>query len=514
MHVQLSIPSPNQPSTWAPHGPLNLRLVTHNYRKIRILTLFVLRRAQVPHSITLHAHIPLSNTRPTQNVHAGLQPPATTQELNFETNYATLSLLLPPQAIKLNLTLKLDHLTEKPSPSLSPITYVTKKEEKSPPFTLANLLREPDFTDVTLRVGNPVRQIHAHAAVLALSSPVFRAMLLTDMAERRTRIVRLVEFSIDTIEVALRFVYGERTSVPPPLVMEVYRFAHQYDIEALLMATRETLKALVEEASDAVALLQFACLYEDRVLRETARGIVAREFGSLLAVPEVKSIPTEVFYELLESDDVRGMEMDVLLVGLKWMAERGEDYLEGVLRRVRWGLMDDGMLEEGKRIVSDIAPRLANQIKDVQSTNRVFGRPACTMLVPVVRAPPKLKGARLTYGESAENSFEWKGLTWRMRVSVVWCSGCTVPQVGVSFWLEEEEDGGVRLGGQGVLPLRVVARCAVWGDGVCLGGRKFAVVLTKGGWACGWGVRDVVERERWECDAVKVSLEITEIERL
>lgn len=511
MRFQLSIPSPEEPTFWASRGPLHLGLVTHIYRKNRVLTISVLRLAHIPQPITLHAHIPLSSARPTQNVRAGLQTYATTKRLSHKTNFATLSLPLPPHSNKLNIAVNLDQIVELPRPASSSVTHIRETEEM-PPFTLATLLREPEFTDVTLRVGDPAQLIHAHAAVLALSSPVFRTMLLTDMAERRTRIVQLAEFSAKVVEITLRFIYGENMCVPESVAMEVYRFAHLYDIQTLLTAARETLKGLAKGKRDAVTLLQFACLYEDGVLRETARGIIAKEFGSLLQMTEVREIPTEAFYELLESDDIWGMEIDVLQVGLKWIADRGEEYMEGVLRRVRWGLMDDGILESGKKLVANIAPRLADRVKKVQSVSRVFGKPACTIFVPVVRVPPRVKAAAHRCAEDVESSFEWKGLHWRMRVGVAWCAGCKVPQVDCSFWLQEEEDGGVRMAGRKVLPLRVAARCAVWAGGMYLGSRKFAVEFAKGGWACGWGVRDLIEREEWRSDVVTVSLEILEIE--
>lgn len=513
MHFQLSIPSPDEPTFCASHGPLHLRLVTHLYRKNRILTISVFRLARIPHSITFHAHIPLSSARPIQNVRAGLQTCAITKHLNHKTKSATLSLPLPPHSTKLNIAVNLDQITECVSLPSSPIIRVRQKGE-TPPFTLANLLRESEFTDLTLRVGNPVQLIHAHAAVLALSSPVFRRMLLSDMAERHTQIVQLAEFSAETVKTALRFIYGENMCVPESLAMEVYRFGHLFDVQSLVAAARETLKRLAGGKEDAVKLLQFAYLYEDRALREKTKGIIVKEFGGLLEVPEVCKIPIEAFYELLESDDVRGMEMDVLLVGLKWMADRGEEYMEGVLRRVRWGLMDDRMLGVGRRILASIAPRLADHVEDVRSVRRVFGKPACTMFVPVVRAPPRVKGAVRRCGEDVESCFEWEGLHWRMRVGVVWCAGCKVPQVDCSFWLQEEEDGGVRIAGRGVLPLRVAARCAVWAHGMYLGGREFTVEFTKGGWACGWGVRDLIEREEWRSNVVRVSLEISEVETL
>lgn len=406
-----------------------------------------------------------------------------------------------------------------------------EEEGTSLGYNLSSLLHH-NFSDVELVAGaTPNSKVfNLHRCVLALASPVFRAMLSSDMLERETGRIELPTFSMEGVAAVVRHIYGgELGSLKPDLSFELYRFAHQYEVASLLKLSRRTLLSSVSQET-AVPVLCFAMLYDDIDLRERSHQFIAHHFSGMVGATRtldmVCSLSAAAMYALLESDSLRATELEVLLVSLRWLArQHSSSHRDGVLRRIRWGLMTADMLDVVQSAgITTFSPKIAYLIYESRaclmdeevtpipgsiSRRRFFGRPTASVWLPLLQSPPPIlspgKDRKRVRRQSPaaelhiETRFERFGLRWSFRAQAIRCEGtaCRCAGVSASLWLEEGEDGKVwRRGGEGgdVFPLRVVARCLVWnGKGGQVRSKAFKVVFRSAGWACGWSVQDLLD---------------------
>lgn len=388
-----------------------------------------------------------------------------------------------------------------------------------------------DFSDVVVIVGprEAPCEFGLHRCVLALASPVFRAMLSADMVERRTGRISLRHFSSDAMALAVRHMYGVEVeeTFGAETAFQLYSFAHQFDISTLLPLARRTLLAALA-VETCVAAASFALLHEDDELYQASLDFIAHGFTDMTSSPDALDmlcrLPERAMYAVLDSDKVRAMEMDILRAALRWVSgARVAARTREVLARIRWGLMTADMLDvvQGSGIAS-LSPAAGQLIQECRlrletdaddrrgltavSRARFFGRPSATVWVPLLRRPAaafRAAGKRAR-GSAPEGEpwvgarFEQHGLRWSVRARARRCdsAGCSCALVAASLWLEEGEDGRLwrARGEQGRrLPLRVEARWAVWdGQGGKVASQTLAASFRAAGWACGWSVEERV----------------------
>lgn len=594
--LRLSLPaSPTAPSPPAfAHGfRLSLhRLPTHPHR----LALRLSRppSAAVPLRLLLRLSPLPAAARPVQNVRAGVsahpRAHAPVDALDFPADrlHATVTLPPPPHiapptvaaARVLHLHVdraplaapapcaKTPHLP--PHPSGSPLSVragaaflsdaAARPSPLAPqptriPYNLSSLLPadlyaryDPAFSDLLLVAGPAHHRVRLrlHRCVLALASPVFRAMLSADMHERRAAIIDLAYLPPRPVALAVEHMYGRHVQprLTGDVAAHVYHFAHQFDIPSLLVLAREQLLAAVGP-HNCLPALHFAVLYRDDALFNAALGVAADAFSELAASSDIThllcNLPMRAMYALLESDAVRAIETNILHVALRWAAAtRDTARTEEVLHRVRWGLMTRDMLDVvvHSGIVA-LSPRVGDIIRECHrrrqqgdhcnrglsavSQARVFGRPDATLRVPLLRAPPRVyapphaekKVRRRTAAPAEEEATvemtcERHGLRWHVRARARRCERprCACAIVVTSVWIEEGEDGRVWKDDSGAmaLPARVVVRCSVWdAGGGAVTSERYAATFKAAGWACGWSMEHRVE-VRGEIAAVAVEI--------
>ncbi|KAF8646557.1 hypothetical protein HU200_065779 [Digitaria exilis] len=86
---------------------------------------------------------------------------------------------------------------------------------------LGCLLDDADGSDVSFDVGG--EEFHAHRAVLAARSPVFRAQLLGSMAEAKMSCVTLHDIKPGTFQIMLRFMYTDKLEESSSATIEVFQ---------------------------------------------------------------------------------------------------------------------------------------------------------------------------------------------------------------------------------------------------------------------------------------------------
>lgn len=448
-------------------------------------------------------------------------------------------------------------------------TVTNERDDASAPFTvpysLITLFKQcnsegedqsraltTSFSDVTMVVGSGFNKanFNLHRCVLALASPVFRAMLGSDMLERRTGKVELPNFTPQAVALALRHIYGSKVDLVEH-AFELYQFAHQFDIVSL---SEEARNAIIQniELRNCASLLRFGMAFQDEEILSVSRKLIAMQLTDItqddIAGKELIRIPRAQFLQLLEGDTIRATEAEILLLALRWLVVNKNEDISNVLRRIRWDLIAADFHDPLERaclsvfgttlkvIAEDNEDQEAKESRfrpDYRSRPRWIGKPHASVQVPIVTAPPALflssfgrskqdrkgttrKRVRGSHSRPIETSFDHGNLRWTLRANL---NECRNPLYGgsrlsASLWLEQGDDGEVWTENGGKpLPVHVFANFIVTN---CLGGQLHVapidVVFRSAGWGNGWCVQDLFDGAKTRLsdygDVVQVSVEI------
>lgn len=137
---------------------------------------------------------------------------------------------------------------------------------------LSALLESPEGADVSLVVGDAV--LPAHSQILAARSPVFAAMLRSDMKESRTRQIDVRDMRETVLRQLLSFIYTDTAPELDSVAEELLPMAEKYDLPLL---KRRCEDKLAQELSveNAAACAVLAVLHRCARLRAAAAQFVA-----------------------------------------------------------------------------------------------------------------------------------------------------------------------------------------------------------------------------------------------
>lgn len=69
--------------------------------------------------------------------------------------------------------------------------------------------------------------------MLRLRSPVFKAMLIHDMQEKRSNRIKIMGFEVNVVEEFLRYIHTDELSFYGTYTMELCKIADYYGVESL-----------------------------------------------------------------------------------------------------------------------------------------------------------------------------------------------------------------------------------------------------------------------------------------
>lgn len=107
------------------------------------------------------------------------------------------------------------------------------------PNSQLRMLTDEKFTDVTVMVGE--KQIKAHKAMLAIHSPVFDAMLSSDMQESRQNVINIVDFDYEVVQEMLTYIYSDTAPNMHKLADRLLIAADKYELDKLKALSERTL---------------------------------------------------------------------------------------------------------------------------------------------------------------------------------------------------------------------------------------------------------------------------------
>lgn len=177
--------------------------------------------------------------------------------------------------------------------------------------------RDRQLCDVTLKVGT--KEIPTHRAVLAASSPYFRAMFTTDMAEANQDTVTMKDVDPDVLDRLVEFVYTGRLDVTVDNVQDLLAAASLVQLEAVQVICCDFLKDHLEP-SNCLGIRSFAEANGCTKLALAVDTFARERFSEVAVGEEFLSHPCEHLATLISSDELNvGNEKDVYLAVIRWV---------------------------------------------------------------------------------------------------------------------------------------------------------------------------------------------------
>lgn len=160
---------------------------------------------------------------------------------------------------------------------------------------ISSLVSSGHLSDVTL-VFSDNRRIQAHKLILAMSSPVFEAMMYGAMA---TNEITLACDSYEMFQLLLCYIYEEEINLSDVFVgIQMYHLAHRYQMDTLALYCS---KYLMGEVTPATLPLVYdtALLLEDFLLLHHCTEVLVMAADNVLESPEIIFMRRSSLWQLL-----------------------------------------------------------------------------------------------------------------------------------------------------------------------------------------------------------------------
>lgn len=222
---------------------------------------------------------------------------------------------------------------------------------------------DPDlFTDITLRVkreagGDECLEVPCHRIILAMSSPVFKAMLTSEMMESREKVIQLYERDVEAVGNLIQAMYHRPLTLTMRGIIQLCKAAAKYEV---IPVTTHCLNIVKEglTISSVGEVFDLTASYPFEDLREACVKKV-REDDKQMLTPKDRSkywrqLPFELVLELVKSDDLELSEVAILQRILWWIFENKPQKGEGeeLLRCVRFEHFSAEVAKSTMKVVS------------------------------------------------------------------------------------------------------------------------------------------------------------------
>jgi hypothetical protein len=161
------------------------------------------------------------------------------------------------------------------------------------------LICTPDTLDTQKKPWRR-KAISAHKYVLALHSPVFRAMFKTGMKEAATNTIEIMDFTEPVVHAFVTFLYEERCakSVLYEHALQLWRMADKYQVPALTAVCEHYLISVLD-STNVIELVVLAEEHSMADLRAKALAFVRNNITTVLERASFTDLPASVAKDML-----------------------------------------------------------------------------------------------------------------------------------------------------------------------------------------------------------------------
>ena len=187
--------------------------------------------------------------------------------------------------------------------------------------------------------------IPAHKFVLAISSPVFFAMLCGKMAET-TDTIELPDCDYESLLELFRFMYSDVANLSGSNVMQVLYLANKYMVPSLAEKCKEYLQENVD-ASNVLCILPHAQKFEDKDLEDRCWEVIEKQTEEAVTSDEFVTLERSVVESVLKREALNVKEVELFKAVDRWATREIE----------RQGMTPDGDVKRrilGEEIVKAI----------------------------------------------------------------------------------------------------------------------------------------------------------------
>ncbi|XP_062553078.1 speckle-type POZ protein-like [Armigeres subalbatus] len=142
-----------------------------------------------------------------------------------------------------------------------------------------SMQKENKYTDITIMVG--AKPIQAHRFMLATHSPVFEAMLSSDMPEGRQNQITINDFEYNVIEELINFIYSDATPNLEQLACSLFKAADKYGMDRLKARCEKVLCGKIT-VNNVLKLQVLAELYDAKLLKQMVKHFIVENIAELL----------------------------------------------------------------------------------------------------------------------------------------------------------------------------------------------------------------------------------------
>ncbi|XP_014226834.1 protein roadkill-like [Trichogramma pretiosum] len=177
---------------------------------------------------------------------------------------------------------------------------IDDKDDKINNVKLDSLFLSTEFSDVEL-ITSDENHIPAHRAILAVSSPVFKAMFTHDMLEKKCNYVTITDIPYNILVEMLRYIYtGDIVSTKTNVVLEILAVADKYQIENLKIKCGKMLNANLSP-ENAIQILLAAQKYNAEHLESKVQNFLKLNSKSTIDPKNLNKMTKPVLVKLLQS---------------------------------------------------------------------------------------------------------------------------------------------------------------------------------------------------------------------
>ncbi|KAI8518074.1 hypothetical protein Bbelb_040910 [Branchiostoma belcheri] len=188
------------------------------------------------------------------------------------------------------------------------------------------------FLDVVVQVEG--REFPCHRAVLA-STPYFKAMLSSNLAESSSRVVQLHEIDSNSFSKILDFLYTGKIRIGKDDVQDILKTAHMLQLDKIVEFCCGFLQDYLCP-SNCLGVIRLAELYGFSLLKTRARNMALSKFPDVSQDEEFLTLSVQELADLLGDKDLRVKnEEDIVHSVLRWLDHHPEKPRTGILEVIQ-----------------------------------------------------------------------------------------------------------------------------------------------------------------------------------
>ncbi|EDO45629.1 predicted protein, partial [Nematostella vectensis] len=216
---------------------------------------------------------------------------------------------------------------------------------------LNSMRTHAELCDVTLLAGD--RKIPAHRAILAASSPYFRAMFLSGFVEAKEESVTVKEVAFDALESAIDYFYTAKLRLDCDNVEDILKVCVVLRLDGLVDHCEMFLRRNMTP-SNCLGLQSLARLFCLDGLSEHANRFALWHFQSVYQEEEFNRVPYQQLKSLVQDDTLKVQsEEQVFQAVWKWLNHdfHGRSmFVADIMQYVRFPLMNLHFLSDNELV--------------------------------------------------------------------------------------------------------------------------------------------------------------------